>query len=534
MSLSLIPYQPLPFGLEDNCTLPCSSWIQKIQKSDATSIQFRYGACGTAWTVLTNGDFASGGTGWTQNGTWTFTSLLATSPIGTSGFIEQVPAIGVDGYYEISFNCNVNNGVLVVSTTSGALLNYYSTSGNYTLSTFLEVGDSINFYFNQPLGGNVSNILARPINTRVRLDLLDLNDNLIGTLPNSYFTFINGFLTVPDMSWSLSPIDDGCYKFAIYDPCECSQFGFAGDDFQIPNQWRVITGAALIAGGVMTFTFVGQTQVRSRALLCPNVEYSIEYTLAGMNPSDDFQVRIGTTNGTLRTADGTYTETLSTTFTGDIEVRFIANNAVALSSFTVTDFSIVAIEPVITYESVPFELKETHKCSVLISACGVGNEFNFGFDGTGFKPVIRLESILRGGNYPTTKTAYEYSTGTKVTPYMRSRKAETLFFGAREYVFDFARLWLGISNLYINGVLKASEDDEPPTVSQEDDQDLGFATFTFSNKTELTEKRSCSILPNVGCTDEGYSVYILKTGGNIRNDLPVFGTSTGKEIRFGI
>ena len=161
MSLSLIPYQPLPFGLEDNCTLPCSSWIQKIQKSDATSIQFNFGACGTAWTVLTNGDFASGGTGWTQNGTWTFTSLLATSPIGTSGFIEQVPAIGVDGYYEISFNCNVNNGVLVVSTTSGALLNYYSTSGNYTLSTYLTVGDNINFYFNQPLGGNVSNILAR-------------------------------------------------------------------------------------------------------------------------------------------------------------------------------------------------------------------------------------------------------------------------------------------------------------------------------------------------------------------------------------
>jgi hypothetical protein len=533
MSLSLIPYQPLPFGLEDNCTLPCSSWIQKIQKSDATSIQFNYGACGTAWTVLTNGDFASGGTGWTQNGTWTFTSLLATSPIGTSGFIEQVPAIGVDGYYEISFNCNVNNGVLVVSTTSGALLNYYSTSGNYTLSTFLEVGDSINFYFNQPLGGNVSNILARPINTRVRLDVLTVDGVYVDTIPDSWYTFNDGFLTAT-FDWSDLALDDGCYKLAIYDPCQCSQFGFAGDEFEIPNQWRVITGDATIAGGSMTFDFVGQTQVRSRALLCPNVDYEITYTVTGISATQDVQVRIGTTNGTVRTADGTYTETLSTTFTGDIEVRFIANDSGSVSTFEINNFSIVAVEPVITYESVPFELKETHKCSVLISACGVGNEFNFGFDGTGFKPVIRLESILRGGNYPTTKTAYEYSTGTKVTPYMRSRKAETLFFGAREYVFDFARLWLGISNLYINGVLKASEDDEPPTVSQEDDQDLGFATFTFSNKTELTEKRSCSILPNVGCTDEGYSLYILKTGGNLRNDLPTLATSTGKEIRFGI
>tara|TARA_R110000868_G_scaffold334194_1_gene594879 strand:+ start:8570 stop:10171 length:1602 start_codon:yes stop_codon:yes gene_type:complete len=533
MSLELIPYQPLPFGIEDNCTLPCANWIQKIQKSDATSIQFRYGACGTAGTVLTNGDFASGGTGWTENGAWVFTTFLATSPIGTSGFIEQVPAIGVDGYYEISFNCNVNVGVLVVSTTSGALLNYYSTSGNYTLSTFLEVGDSINFYFNTALGGNVSNIIARPINISVAVGVLDLDGYLLVLVNPSLFTFKDGFFTV-NIDWDALDLDDGCYKLGIIDPCACSQFGFAGDDFQIPNQWRVITGAATIASGVMTFTFFGQTQVRSRALLCPNVKYFIEYTLAGMNPSDDFQVRIGTTTGTLRTADGTYTETISTNFAGDIEVRFIANNAVDLSSFTVTDFTISAVDPVITYESVDFQLKETHTCSVLVEACGVGEQFNFGFNGTGFKPVIRLEGTYRGSNYPMSKTEYEYSTGEKSTPYMRTRKAKTFLFGAPEYVFDFAQLWLGISNLYIDGVLMASEDSETPTIALEDDVDFGIATFTFSKKIELTEKRSCTTLPDIGCTDDGYSIYILKTGGSIRNDLPTIGTADGRELRFGI
>jgi hypothetical protein len=401
------------------------------------------------------------------------------------------------------------------------------------LSTYLEVGDSINFYFNSALGGNVSNILARPINTRVQAAITDTSDNLLDLIDPSLYTFKDGFLTV-NVDWDALSLDDGCYKLAVADPCECSQFGFAGDEFEIPNQWRVITGDATIAGGSMTFDFVGQTQVRSRALLCPNVDYEITYTVTGISATQDFQVRIGTTNGIVRTADGTYTETLSTTFTGDIEVRFIANDSGSISTFEINNFSIQAVDTIVAYRSVEFELKETHDCSVLIEACGVGEEFNFGFDGTGFKPVIRLESIYRGGNYPTTKTAYEYSTGRKETPYMRTRKAQTLFFGAREYVFDFARLWIGISNLYINGVLKASEDDEPPTVSQEDDEDLGFATFTFSNKTELTEKRSCTTLPNVGCTDEGYSVYILKTGGSIRNDLPTFATSTGKEIRFGI
>ena len=81
MSLQLIPYQPIPFGLEANCTLPCSDWIQKIERADITSFQFGYGACGTAWTILTNGDFAGGGANWNQFGTWSFGGGVATSPV---------------------------------------------------------------------------------------------------------------------------------------------------------------------------------------------------------------------------------------------------------------------------------------------------------------------------------------------------------------------------------------------------------------------------------------------------------------------
>lgn len=540
MSLELIPYQPLPFGLEENCTLPCSSFIQKIQKSDATSIQFRYGACGTAGTILSNGDFAGGGTDWTQNGTWVFSSFTATSPISTSGYIEQTVDIGQDGYYEISFNCTVNNGTLVLSSTSATLIDYVTTSGNYSFTTFLEVGDTINFFFNTALGGNISNIACKPINTRVRLDVLDLDDNIIDTIPDSFYTFNQGFLTA-NFDWDTLALDDGCYKLAVYDPCECSQFGFAGDEFDMPNQFVAIAGSYFVdePNGFMYSTAgtSSQSQVRSRALLCPDTDYEFEYTVSGLDTAngDYFQIRIGSTNGTQRTTDGTYTETLSTNFAGDIEARFIFNHGTAAPhAIGLTDFSVVASTPVIAYESVPFSLKETHKCSVLVEACGIGEEFNFGFVATGFKPVIRLEGTYRTSNYPTTRTDYEYSTGEKSAPYMRTRRAKAFLFGAPEYVYDFANLWLGLSNVYVNGELSFCEDSEPPTIAWEDDVDFGIATFTFSKKTELTEKKSCAALPNIGCSDEGYEIAILNNGTSPIFNRPSLATADGRIMQFGI
>lgn len=531
MSLEIIPYQPLPFNLEENCTLPCANWIQKIQNSDATSVQFINTPCVTADTILSNGNFASGGTDWTTNGSWTFGSFTATSPISTSGFIEQTVTIGADGYYEISFAATVNNGTLVVSSTTATLIGYVTSSGIYTFTVFLEVGDTINFFFNQALGGNISNIACKPIDTRVRLDVLGLDNSFVATVPSSSFTFNQGFLTA-NIDWDGLSLNDGCYKLAVYDPCECSQFGFAGDDFEVPNQFIVTEGTANITGGVMTFTSTGNVEVRSRALLCNSTEYTVTYRLAGMNPSDEFRLNLGGAVGTLRTADGNYTETITTTISGTPQVRFLAVNNVALSSFNVSNFSIEATTPVIAYESVNFDLRETHPCSVLIEACGIGEEFNFGFVATGFKPVIRLEGTYRTANYPSTRTEYEYSTGEKVVPYMRTRRAKTLLFGAPEYVHDFARLWLGISNLYVNGELSASEDSEPPTISWEEDVDLGLATFTFSKKTELTEKRSCTTLPNIGCDVNGFTLQIERTGGYTINPS-ILATAQGIEIQFG-
>lgn len=514
MSLTTIPYQPIAFDVEPNCTLPCASWIQKIEKADRTSFQFELDACGTAWTVLTNGDFANGGSDWVQTGTWAFNFGIATSPIGTSGTIQQSFEQTNSDYYKISFYAEVNNGFLNVFNGSG-FFESTQRSGYHEYIFSASSTTEINFSFSEALGGTISNISLVPINGDVRVDVLDQSDTVQATLPTSMFTYNGGFFTVNVDDWDSLGLSNGCYKFAVYDPCECSQFGFAGDDFRTPNQWRVITGAVNITGGEMQFGFIGDTQVRSRALLCPNTEYEISYTLTGMSVGDSFEVRIGTTNGTTRTADGTYTETLSTSFTGDIEVRFIATNTAA---FEVGRFTIEAVTPIISYTSVDFQLSDDHKCTVLVEACGDGNQFNFGFDGTGFKPIVRLESTYRTSNYPTTKTGYEFSNGFKKVPYMRTRQAKSLLFGSPEYIHDFARLWVGFDNVYIDGTLMASEDEEPPTVSWEEDLDFGIVTFVFS-KQELTEKRSCSSKLSIGCQDDGVAIEIRGTGGFIKPSI---------------
>jgi len=187
-----------------------------------------------------------------------------------------------------------------------------------------------------------------------------------------------------------------------------------------------------------------------------------------------------------------------------------------LHAVTLEDFSIEATEPIITYESAQFHLTDTvncNNCTVLVEACGNGNQLNFGFDGSGFKPAIRIEGTLRGSGYPSTRTSYEYATGKRVVPYARLRKARTLLFGAPEYVHDFMQTLIALDNVYLNGRLSYCEDDEYPTPSTEADIDWSTVTMTFSDKTELTEKRPCAAKADIGCLDGVYSVGYSGTGG---------------------
>jgi len=252
-----------------------------------------------------------------------------------------------------------------------------------------------------------------------------------------------------------------------------------------------------------------------------------------MEGTDTFQIRAGLYDGTAYTTDGTYTEVFTPTFTNDdpLDLRFIFELDITNPHFVLlTDLSLEATTPIVTYESVVFEHKyEFCECTVLVAACGDSDQFNFGFNSTGFKPSIRLEGIYRGSNYPTTKNSYEFSNGNKNTTYMRTRKAKSFLFGAPEYVLDFAALWLGFDNVYIDGVAKYCEDEEPPTPSYEEDIDFATVTYTFTDKQEFTEKRPCSVGVPLGCNGD---VDLLGVFGARTETLPILAWD-GRKLQTG-
>jgi hypothetical protein len=93
------------------------------------------------------------------------------------------------------------------------------------------------------------------------------------------------------------------------------------------------------------------------------------------------------------------------------------------------------------------------------------------------------------------------------------RKARSLLFGAPEYVHDFMQTLIALDNVYLNGRLSHCEDDEYPTPSLEADTDFATVTMTFSDKTELTEKRPCAAKADIGCETGGFGVTFSGTGG---------------------
>jgi hypothetical protein len=505
--------------------------MQKVQGStDVTSVQFAYGACANTFSETIDGNFTGGGVDWIQGGLWTFPDTRAVSPIGGAGYIRQAIANASGLYYELEFTIVVNNGLMLLNFSDGTIIPY-SASGTYTY-TFESVGKTyVEFFFNTALGGTVSNVIMKPILTRVRLAGFTIDGMLVNYVGVENFTYANGFLTIT-IPWAFVP--DGCYYFTVYDPCQCSQFGFAGDDFQSQAQWDVYAGGddlIVITGGTMQASAITQSAhyVRRRDVLCRDVAYTITFTISGMQGTDTFQFASGLTSGTIYTTDGTYTEVITPTWTNDdpLDLRFLFLLDIATLHFVlITDFSIEAVTWIATYRSVPINFKHTFcECTVLVSACGNSDQFNMGFVGTGFNPSIRLESTLRTSSYPTTREAYEFSTGQKKTTYMRTRKARSFTYGAPEYVHDFIRLTLGFDNVYLDGRASFCEDEEPPSISWSDELDFGVATYTYSDAVELTEKRPCADGVPLGCDVEGIALEV-----NVGTRKPVLNTSTGKTI----
>jgi hypothetical protein len=528
-----IPYQPLPVDTVPNCTLPEYGWIQNIELSDLTQIQFTVAACPSFQNLLLNPTFVSTSANWNPSGTWDFSGNKACSAVGSNDYIQQNITLPNGYVLQLVIDVELFAGVVAFSTNLG-LVGLITTTGESTF-TFQSNGvTNVNFFINSSSSACLRNIRLKAINTRYRTDLQTVDGVTVATDIAVDYRITRNYLTI-SADWNDIAAAEGCYRLAIFDPCVCSQFGFIGDDFVIgggatSTQIKRTAGeGGVVAGEIVAINTTGgisQAQFRMYNVICPNVAYRFTYTLTGLNVGDEFQLRAGNVSGVARTADGNYTDVLTSTHSGGLpnDLRWIFDfPADNLTGVTITNFTMEAVNPTPTYYTVPFKLIADGSCTTIFNACGDRDQFNMGFPDTGFSPKIRLEGTFRGNGYAGERNGYEFSTGRKVVTHLRTRKLREFVFMAPEYVHDFMQLIRGFDNVYINGDAAYSEDDEYPSMSIEADMDMAAVTMKFSSRTELTENVRTSSTTLGGCSVKGTN--LLTTNGNrVQNTFPVVGT----------
>ena len=215
-----------------------------------------------------------------------------------------------------------------------------------------------------------------------------------------------------------------------------------------------------------------------------------------MGGNEEFNVRLGATNGVTRTSDGTYTEQITSSGTSFI---MIGNSISGTQTFGVTDMQIEEATPSSILYSNTIEVSEAFDCKTLaLSLCNDSDGLGFGFANTGFAPLMRIPASLNRSSYPMERLSYDNSLGRKATYYGRSRKAQELGFDGKELMHDFASLFGLADHFYIDGEEYFVEDDEYPSISWSDGEDSGGVTINVSKKVQLIENKRLSSA-SVGC-----------------------------------
>ena len=130
-----IPYQPLPVdAVAENCTLPqFGGWIQLIERTDATQLQFTVAACDDFLNLLLNPTFVDLGNDWNALGTWDFSGNKACSQVGSSDYIQQNITLPNGYVVQLVIDVEMFAGVVVFSTNLG-LVGIITTTGEHTFT----------------------------------------------------------------------------------------------------------------------------------------------------------------------------------------------------------------------------------------------------------------------------------------------------------------------------------------------------------------------------------------------------------------
>jgi len=467
---NLIPFQPVIFDESlDECLLNTSGYSMPVQAGDNTQFQLLIEPCASSPDIVTNGTFASS-SGWTLGSNWSIAGNIARHTAGTAGTLTQNVPFTASGFYQITVTfTNVTSGTCQVKcglTNKGTI----SANGTYTFQQDgLIFGSGLNFVASSDFQGDIIYVSCLIYNVnyiKVIIYHLDGTQAAILDYSDGYFNVKAPYLTVT-IDWDALGLSYGCYYIGVADDCEntCSQLYIPDQVFYSEDFWtqQEATSTLILLNNVWLYEGTGGSSsavLTSTGEVCNGKTYTITYTLAGHAGDAVFQLDLGGVTGTVRNANGTYTETITS---GGTSFNLTFASTVNPSNFWITDLSVTVIDSQLqsNYVSNKFVYSEDTSCTKVISAVCNENSFGMGFVNTGFIPRVRVESKLFLSGYQQSRVKTKDSLGAKRVDYFTGDKSWRLkILRQPEHVMDFLALLYGFDHWYIDSVEYFTTEDE--------------------------------------------------------------------------
>ena len=519
-----IPNQPIIFDYSDDCLLASDDLKVMAQYGDITQFQMELEPCGSDVNLIQGGNFQNDALWTSTSSAWEVSSGNAIKVGGISGQLYQAAPTTTGTLARLTFTIvSITGGSINVSWAGNT--HFFDTAGTYTLWLNADAtasAASLSFAANASTYVWLRDVQLITVNTDFQVNIIDEDDTTIDTLETSdgYFDFSDGYFTC-SIDWEDLGIADGCYRLEVVDPCPCSQRGMIALDFISGTfEWST-TSSWTIGSGTASYSGTGVGIALLSNVICSDTTYEVSYTISNMTANAEMNIRLGNQDGATRTANGSYTEQITANSNG---FKIYGDSTSGTSNFDVTKLSIVAVDNIETITSNEIKLKETlDGCSLALALCNDSDGLGFGFANTGFRPLMRIPASLNRSSYVMERLSYDNSRGRKATYYGRRRKALELGYDGKYFMHDFASLFGLADHFYIDDVEYFVEDDEYPSISWGEYDDVGGVTLNVSEKVQLTENRRLSSA-SIGCEPQG-SVMLDKEDSPIRDQFDKFITT---------
>lgn len=526
-----IPFQPVIFDESlDECLLNTSGYSMPVQAGDNTQFQLLIEPCASSPDLVTNGTFASSA-GWTLGSNWSIAGNIARHTAGVGGTLTQNVPFTASGFYQITATfTNVTSGSCQVKA---GLINKGTVSANGTYifnQDGLLFGSGLNFVASSDFQGDINFVSVLILNVnylKVVIYNLDGTQAAILDYADGYFNVKAPYLTVT-IDWDALGLSYGCYYIGVADDClnTCSQLYIADQVFYDSDFWtkNLATSTLTLLNNYWLYAGTGggsSAVLTSINDVCSGKTYTVTYTLAGNAGNAVFQVDLGGATGTVRSVNGTYTDTIVSTGTS-FNLTFAST--VNPSNFWITDLRVTVIDSQLTtdYVSNKFVYSADTNCTKMISAVCDENSFGMGFVNTNFIPRVRVESKLILSGYPQERIKTKTSQGLKRVDFFSGDKNWRLrILRQPEHVMDFLALLIGFDHWYIDSVEYFAAEDEFAEPKANKFFNVYDIDIECQKKTLLLQNKNCSDNIEVGSLTA--QDVMTSSGGHLT-------TSTGLQV----